>query len=308
MGRCGCPRARGRTPVIALSASVQAEDRQAAMDAGMDGFAHKPLDLPALALEISRVTGVAPLSAPSGEATTTAHDGDADHRAQPLSPAGTDALLVDVQQGLARWGDVQPYHQALRRFAQEQAVWLDAAQHQQAPDTIAQAQATAHRLQGAAANLGLVALVQAARRVERGDADTPSTQRGQAWRQLRQVLHDTLAAVQDTMPTELHTPAAATGDAPPSDPGQPTPADTALVQLWTHQAQRLRQAFHRGECLEPLFAQFCTSVRPHATGPVLRTLQALEQASEDFDFEGAVAALDRLQSHLAIRRSEDAVL
>jgi HPt (histidine-containing phosphotransfer) domain-containing protein len=215
---------------------------------------------------------------------------------------------VDVQQGLARWGDVLPYHQALRRFAQEQAIWLDAAEHQQAPDTIAQAQATAHRLQGAAANLGLVALVQAARRVERGNADTPSTQRGQAWRQLRQVLHDTLAAVQDTMPPALHTPAAASGDATPSDPGQPAPADTALVQLWTHQAQRLRQAFHRGECLEPLFAQFCASVRPHATGPALRTLQALEQASEDFDFEGAVAALDRLQSHLTPSRSEDAVL
>ena len=301
-------RGRDRTPVIALSASVQEEDRQAAMDAGMDGFAHKPLDLPALALEISRVTGVAPLPVPPSEASTAMNDTDADHPTAVRHPEGGDALLVDVQQGLARWGDVLPYHQALRRFAQEQAVWLDAAEHQQAPDTIAQAQATAHRLQGAAANLGLVALVQAARRVERGNADTPSTQRGQAWRQLRQVLHDTLAAVQDTMPPALHTPAAASGDAPPSDPGQPAPADTALVQLWTHQAQRLRQAFHRGECLEPLFAQFCASVRPHATGPALRTLQALEQASEDFDFEGAVAALDRLQSHLTPSRSEDAVL
>ncbi|MFX8637144.1 response regulator, partial [Acinetobacter baumannii] len=34
-----------RTPVIALSASVQEEDRKAALAAGMDGFAHKPLDL-----------------------------------------------------------------------------------------------------------------------------------------------------------------------------------------------------------------------------------------------------------------------
>jgi len=299
-------RGRGRTPVIALSASVQEEDRKAATEAGMDGFAHKPLDLPALALEISRVTGVTPLSTPSDNSPAAMNDGEAAHTTVVPCTEGGDALLVDVQQGLARWGDVPPYHQALHRFAQEQARWLDAPEHQQPPDTLTQAQATAHRLQGAAANLGLTALTQAARRVERCDADSPSTQRGQAWRQLRTVLRDTLDAVQDTMPTELHTPA--TGDAATSDASQPTATDPALVQLWTHQAERLRQAFQRGECLEPLFGQFCDAVRPHATGQALRTLQALAQASDDFDFEGAVAALDRLTSQLTTRRSEDALL
>ncbi len=297
-------RGGGRTPVIALSASVQEEDRKAATEAGMDGFAHKPLDLPALALEISRVTGMAPLPTPSDGTTATADDGDASHHAPALSQTGPEALLIDVLQGLARWGDVQPYHQALRRFVQDQTRWLDTPEFQQAPDALAEARITAHRLQGAAANLGLMALAQAARRVERCDADTPSTQRGQAWRQLRMVLRDTLGAVQDTMPTELHTLAA--DDADTVDPSQP--AAPALVQLWTHQAERLRQAFQRGECLEPLFGQFCDSVRPHTRGPSLRTLQALAQANDDFDFEGAVAALDRLTSHLMTCRSEDAVL
>jgi len=301
-------RGRGRTPVIALSASVQEEDRKAALEAGMDGFAHKPLALPALTMEISRVTGVAPLPDPSPDAVHWPGDGGAAMEATLTDPSAGEAMLVDVQQGLSRWGDLQPYQQALRRFALEQARWLDTPEHQQSPDTAARAQAVAHRLQGAAANLGLMALAQAARRVERCDADTPSTQRGQAWHQLRKVLRSTLMAMQDTLPNELQTSGGDASDAQAPAPTQPTAADPALFQLWTHQAERLRQAFQRGECLEPLFGQFCDSVRPHTNGQSLRTLQALTQANDDFDFDGAVAALDRLTAQLTSLRSADAVL
>ncbi len=283
-------RGRGRTPVIALSASVQEEDRQAAMDAGMDGFAHKPLNLPDLALEISRVTGVAPIPAPQPPTSD-----DAASTTQPDTP-----LFVDLQQGLERWGELAPYHQALRRFAQEQERWLEAAEHQQAPDTLAQAQATAHRLQGAAANLGLSALTQAAQQVEAADEHTPFTQRGQAWLQLRKTLRSTLVALQDLMPAELQTP----------EPAAPlsTTVDPALAQLWLHQAQRLRPAFQRGESLEPLFTQFCDSVRAHPSTEARQALRALEQANEDFDFERAVLVLDQLTPHLTASRSEHAVL
>ncbi|MCG6169769.1 MHYT domain-containing protein [Leptospira sanjuanensis] len=44
-----------RTPIIALTASVFQEDREAAKEAGMDGFVAKPIDLPELLSELASV-------------------------------------------------------------------------------------------------------------------------------------------------------------------------------------------------------------------------------------------------------------
>ncbi|WPP46828.1 PAS domain-containing hybrid sensor histidine kinase/response regulator [Pseudomonas sp. AN-1] len=52
-----------RTPLIALTASVLESDRLAAREAGMDGFAAKPVELERLLDEIVRVTGIAPAQA-----------------------------------------------------------------------------------------------------------------------------------------------------------------------------------------------------------------------------------------------------
>ncbi|MCH8180850.1 MAG: PAS domain S-box protein [Proteobacteria bacterium] len=296
-----------RTPVIALSASVQEEDRKAALAAGMDGFAHKPLDLAELSLEISQVTGIVPLTAAADAAATQGPGTAADAAAHEDGP-----LLVDVAQGQVRWGDLPSFQRGLRRFAEDQARWLDARENQQAPDTLAQAHAAAHRLRGAAANLGLDVLAQAARQVEACRDDTPSTQRGQAWLQMCQALGDTLAVIQDLMPPAEP----AQGPSPAPHPmaaftpptAAPLAADAEQHRLWRHQAQRLGQAFQRGECLEPLFSQFCDAVRPHATGEELRALQALERANDDFDFEAAAKALARLTDGLTADRSTDALL
>ncbi|WP_350639724.1 response regulator, partial [Psychrobacter sp. CAL606-MNA-CIBAN-0158] len=42
-------------PIIALTASVLPEDKKAALDAGMDGFANKPIDMMLLNHEIAQV-------------------------------------------------------------------------------------------------------------------------------------------------------------------------------------------------------------------------------------------------------------
>ena len=52
-----------RTPIVALSASVLEADRMAAMAAGMDGFAAKPIELPALRLAIAAALGLVAASA-----------------------------------------------------------------------------------------------------------------------------------------------------------------------------------------------------------------------------------------------------
>ncbi|MFD2837112.1 response regulator [Azotobacter vinelandii] len=63
-----------RTPIIALTASVMADDRHAARQAGMDGFAVKPLDALRLFEEIARVLNIQSPSGLPDEASITAND------------------------------------------------------------------------------------------------------------------------------------------------------------------------------------------------------------------------------------------
>ena len=46
------------TPIIALTASVLVQDKHAAQQAGMEGFANKPVDFPQLMDEIARVLNI----------------------------------------------------------------------------------------------------------------------------------------------------------------------------------------------------------------------------------------------------------
>lgn len=49
--------AMARIPIIAMTASSLPADRQECLDAGMDGFAAKPIQLPALLGELDRLLG-----------------------------------------------------------------------------------------------------------------------------------------------------------------------------------------------------------------------------------------------------------
>jgi CheY-like chemotaxis protein len=50
------PGAAGRVPIVAMTANARAEDRQACVEAGMDGYVSKPIDMDALAEAIDRAT------------------------------------------------------------------------------------------------------------------------------------------------------------------------------------------------------------------------------------------------------------
>ncbi|MEX2333251.1 MAG: ATP-binding protein, partial [Pseudohongiella sp.] len=143
------------TPVIALTASVMDRDRAAARDAGMDGFATKPLDWQEFYREVARLaTGY--LHPEKHAQDTRATTADAD--------AGT---IIDWAAAIHRWGDESALMRALRTFYREcDATMLPAlatALRDGKPGTTA---ATAHKLRGAAANLGLSAIADHAAQIE----------------------------------------------------------------------------------------------------------------------------------------------
>lgn len=97
--------ARPYTPIIALTASVLAEDRQTAQLAGMDGFAVKPLDVPRLFDEIAGVLKIE---------RALALPGDTDKTLAPHQ-------LIDWDSGISLWGSEKRLAKALKQFLESAA-------------------------------------------------------------------------------------------------------------------------------------------------------------------------------------------
>ncbi|MGY0627710.1 MAG: ATP-binding protein, partial [Paraglaciecola chathamensis] len=95
------------TPIIALTASVLNEDKVAANNAGMTGFATKPVDVDLLNAEIAKVMGINL------------------EIAESIATQEQESVAIRHDKGLALWGDIELYAQELERFAK------DASSHQQ---------------------------------------------------------------------------------------------------------------------------------------------------------------------------------
>jgi Signal transduction histidine kinase len=142
-------------PVIALTASVFQDDRFAARDAGMDGFASKPIEIEKLLLEIARVLKLelSPLPLPSSSSVSSQALDET-----PLIPG------LHYRQGLKLWGQPQAYRQALLRFANEYQPSL--SQLQQTFANAEQGRYYAHKLKGVCNNLALKQLAALAQKLE----------------------------------------------------------------------------------------------------------------------------------------------
>ncbi|MDN4503572.1 MHYT domain-containing protein [Alteromonadaceae bacterium BrNp21-10] len=91
-----------RVPMVALTASVLEEDKVAAMQSGMQGFASKPVNFAELSTEIARVTGK------QITVTTTTH-----------STQTSSGKLINLKEALAIWQDKGIYIRELSRFLQQ---------------------------------------------------------------------------------------------------------------------------------------------------------------------------------------------
>jgi CheY-like chemotaxis protein len=130
-----------RTPIIALTASVLTEDKQAAHDAGMDGFANKPIDYQCLTHEIARALQL--------------------DVAVPKHPEVNEgeSLLIDKHKGISLWGSKEEYYHQLNYFVQQQEanfIYLRACIEQKNWTSL---KPTVHKLKGICGNLSLTSLM-----------------------------------------------------------------------------------------------------------------------------------------------------
>ncbi|MGN5537530.1 MULTISPECIES: MHYT domain-containing protein [Alcaligenes] len=129
--------ARLPLPLIALTASVMESDRHAAQEAGINGFATKPLDLPALMQEIARVMGLATTSSP-------------DDSVEPQKSG-----LIDWDLGLSLWGSPVRLRRALLSFLSDLHTRYPLDEIKQASPNWEVVLGSLHGIRGTAGNLGL---------------------------------------------------------------------------------------------------------------------------------------------------------
>ncbi|UTF59332.1 MHYT domain-containing protein [Gilvimarinus sp. DA14] len=143
---------RRATPIIALTASVLSQDKQAAEDAGMNGFANKPLNPVQLYAEIARV-----LQHPHSQ-----------HRAPSASLS---AEHIDFAHGALLWGNRNQQIKEIKHFLRHQAAEL--SQCQDSYDAkLEQHRRLVHTCKGLAGNLGLMQLARLLGDLEQAGAQT----------------------------------------------------------------------------------------------------------------------------------------
>ncbi len=129
--------ARLPLPLIALTASVMESDRNAAQEAGMNGFATKPLDLPYLLQEIALVMGLDP----KGPTETSTEP-------QEIS-------LIDWEMGLGLWGSQVRLRRAILSFLSDLHTRYPLDEIQRDPPNWEIILSSLHGIRGTAGNLGL---------------------------------------------------------------------------------------------------------------------------------------------------------
>jgi len=292
-----------RVPIVAMTASVLAAHRQATTDAGMDGFASKPVDWFALSHEIAQVLHLPPM----------------EHGAAAETPARQ--RVLNHKAGLQRWaGKEAVYQHALGRFAADYndgsatlATLLGGA----ASSRLTDAQAWCHRMRGVAANLGLEQLAATLAQIEKlcgappRDADVPlDAELSQLQRQLATQLEAALGAIHAMQAITTRREAAnartrdddgdatddGSGDATPSAPAAFDPAPARA------HAEKLQSSLKRGALDDAALAALVASLAGAPAAPA-KQLAALHGALDDFDFPLAASTLEVLLDSLSAQEN-----
>lgn len=142
---------RKPTPIIALTASVLEKDRRDATEAGMNGFASKPIDLIELYGEMAICLGLSTNKSKTDQQQSSSNN------------------LIDWQVALQRWGDRSKLINAIKQFCRENKQLLVNLPNQD----INKVKQTAHKIKGGAANLGLTELAKLTAQIELEGLNSP---------------------------------------------------------------------------------------------------------------------------------------
>lgn len=248
-----------RMPVIALTASVMVEDRRAALQAGMDGFAIKPLDIPRLLEEIAIVLDIPD----QNEAPAM------DFPFRPLT-----LPTIDWVYGATLWKNeerlILSLHQLLDTAVEKYPLLATDIEE---IDWEA-ARFSLHSLRGVAGNMALPVLAKLAEDIE----IKVKTEKHEEARALLPQLRDSMEAVRQELAKRHSTKFATLA---------PLPEDLLLS------LQTLRMALAHNELDDEMLDCVCSALQ-NSQQPA--QAQSLRSAAESFEFQQAHALVEQLIS------------
>ncbi|WP_298013467.1 MHYT domain-containing protein [uncultured Castellaniella sp.] len=258
------------TPIVALTASVMAHDREQASLAGMNGFAVKPLDAPRLFAEIARVTTGSPTAA-AAAAETVAAGTTAPVRPDTAAPVPA----IDWARGIKLWDGRERLAERILGFLDQAAAQYPLPSPDDPAADPGALHFSLHGLRGAAGNLALSALSRCA-----GDLE----EHARAGRpQAAQARIPQLLALMDAARREARAAIASAAPQADASPPQAVPPGN-LPDIMA----ALRAVLVRHELDDAALDAVCDGLS--ARGRHARS-QALREAIDSFDFDRAGALL-----------------
>lgn len=251
---------RQATPVIALSASVLEADIKAAKAAGMDGFAHKPIDMQRLSQEIARLLNI---DIPAMDLKSTAN----------LSIQQLSGSVIDWSRGQSLWGSEQRHREAIRQFLSS---FRDVVPRLRSMLTQGDHFASlVHKLKGAAANLALSRTTNLCSTIEADLAAQNS---------------DQIKSALDQLADEIMNVADALGEFDTANNKQDSSKQSIDPSQLLPLLQKLDDALAHGELAENVLSELAKLLPKH-------DFDVLDQIVNSFDFEAAREMVSKLEHH-----------
>ena len=189
-GRANAPVFNPQVPIVAVTAHVSTEVRHACVEAGMNAYLGKPINLEELALTIDRLARPAARTADSSpEAASAEPARTPPPHTEPARPAGPQGVL-DMEWALARLGiDQATFGPILSISLVEFEKRLEAADHDLAEHDMTGLALHAHTMKSAAATIGAARCQELATALERAGNNRQIEQAELLLRQLSEAFH-----------------------------------------------------------------------------------------------------------------------
>jgi CheY-like chemotaxis protein/HPt (histidine-containing phosphotransfer) domain-containing protein len=264
-------------PIIAMTASAMAGDREKCIEAGMNDHLAKPIDPDKLFEALLRWIRARTAAPNVGPPVVTAQKPPAD--SAPLEIAG-----IDTQSALKRTGgNRQRYMSLLRRFADSQVGAVGEIRAALKAQDSVTARRIAHSVKGAAANLGANALATAA-----GSAEVAIKTQSDvepALGEVERTLFAAVAAIQKTPPSAEKVESTLSGNGDPSVVLQPLARLKKLLEADDSEA-----------------AEFIVEAQDSLYAVLSRTeIETLTRMVGDFDYESALGAVSGIADRLSLK-------